>query len=164
MKINLQTIFKLQSILDQQIHKKHHASYFKNIFDLKLALHVELAECANEIRSFKFWSYKPASDDDIILGEYVDGIHFITSLGIYYHIDHLFNIPQQKKFINNCQITKYLIKLFSTINKINNKEHCYEWYKKFLIFGFKLGFKLNKIISKYKIKCQINHQRLKNNY
>lgn len=162
--INLQTIFKLQAILDQQIHKKHHASYLKNRLDLQLALYVELAECANEIRSFKFWSYKHASSNDIIMEEYVDVIHFITSLGIYYQINNIFNITNQKKFKNNNQITKYLIKLFSTIGNITNRKKCYTWYKSFLIFGFKLGFKLNEIIAKYKIKCKINHQRLQNNY
>ena len=47
-----------------------------------LALLVEIGELANETRSFKFWSVKPASEKKIILEEFVDGIHFILSLGI----------------------------------------------------------------------------------
>src|SRR5699024_6976154 len=55
----------------------------KNLFEEKiLALFVEIAELANETRCFKFWSNKPKNEDDVILAEYVDGLHFIMSLGL----------------------------------------------------------------------------------
>ena len=44
-----------------------------------MALLVE-RELANETRSFKFWSTKGPSANEIILEEYVDSIHFLLSL------------------------------------------------------------------------------------
>ena len=52
-----------------------------------LALLVEIGELANETRCFKYWSNKPASEREVILEEYVDGLHFILSIGIDLGID-----------------------------------------------------------------------------
>jgi dimeric dUTPase (all-alpha-NTP-PPase superfamily) len=45
-----------------------------------LALMVETSEMANEIRSFKYWSKKERSPDDVILEEFVDVLHFYLSI------------------------------------------------------------------------------------
>ena len=55
-----------------------------------LALLVEIGELANETRCFKYWSNKPASEREVILEEYVDGLHFILSIGIDLGIDKNF--------------------------------------------------------------------------
>ena len=55
-----------------------------------LALLVEIGELANETRCFKYWSNKPASERGVILEEYVDGLHFILSIGIDLGIDKNF--------------------------------------------------------------------------
>ncbi len=49
--------------------------------DRIIALIVEVAELSNEIRFFKYWSNKPASDKEVILSELVDCLHFAFSLG-----------------------------------------------------------------------------------
>lgn len=54
MKINLSTLFKQQEKFDKYIHKKYKLSYKRVYNEIKLALFVELAELANEIKSFKF--------------------------------------------------------------------------------------------------------------
>ncbi len=74
--------FEMQRKLDQYIEKEH-GLQDRSLFEEKtLALFVEIGELANETRCFKFWSKKPASDSKVILEEYVDGIHFILSLGL----------------------------------------------------------------------------------
>lgn len=45
-----------------------------------LAFVVEVAEFANEVRTFKHWSKKDPSPREVILEEYVDALHFLLSL------------------------------------------------------------------------------------
>ncbi len=69
--------------------QKEHDLQPKKIVKKKkmLALLVEIGELANETRCFKYWSNKPASEREVILEEYVDGLHFILSIGIDLGID-----------------------------------------------------------------------------
>ncbi|GAE45933.1 dimeric dUTPase [Mesobacillus boroniphilus JCM 21738] len=80
--MNTTHLFKMQKALDSHIESQHGLEN-EDLFDRKvLALLVEIGELANETRCFKFWSMKPSSERDIILEEFVDGVHFILSLGI----------------------------------------------------------------------------------
>lgn len=164
MKIDLTNLFKQQEVLDKHIHVQHNVNYAKIHTELKLALIVELAETANEIRSFKFWSNKAPSAKPIILEEYVDGIHFITSLCIYYKVKPLFDVKEQKQFSDKKSITNEFIKLFAEACKINSAGQAKAWYVKYLSFGFKCGFSIDEIQKAYDAKNQINHQRQENNY
>lgn len=72
----------MQKKLDTYIEENHQLQE-KNLFDDKiLALLVEMGELANETRCFKFWSTQTEVDEEAILEEYVDGIHFLLSLGL----------------------------------------------------------------------------------
>ncbi|HAQ08050.1 MAG TPA: dUTPase, partial [Bacillus bacterium] len=80
--MNIEKLFRMQKELDRHIELQH-GLVEEDLFDRKiLALLVELGELANETRCFKFWSLKPSSEKQVILEEFVDGIHFILSLGI----------------------------------------------------------------------------------
>ena len=81
-RIDLSEIFDQQIKLDKHIQSNHNLKYEDILEELKLALAVEMGELANEVRCFKFWSFKLPSEKSVILEEYVDGIHFITSLAI----------------------------------------------------------------------------------
>ncbi len=37
---------------------------------------------ANETRCFKYWSRKSSSERNVILEEYVDGLHFVLTIGL----------------------------------------------------------------------------------
>ncbi|WP_112181574.1 MULTISPECIES: dUTP diphosphatase [Paraliobacillus] len=77
-----QKLFTMQEQLDTYIQTNHQINA-NDLFDKKvLALLVEVGELANETRCFKFWSTKAPSERSVILEEYVDGIHFILSIGI----------------------------------------------------------------------------------
>ncbi|SDJ65103.1 dUTP diphosphatase [Salimicrobium halophilum] len=77
-----QKLYDYQRQLDAYIEEKNNVDR-GNIIDQKtLAFYVELGELANETRCFKFWSGKPSSDHETIKEEYVDGLHFLLSLGI----------------------------------------------------------------------------------
>ncbi len=101
--MNLSKLFEMQRVLDKRITDVHTVQEGENRLAKKiLALQVELGECANEWRGFKFWStdQEPRTrkyltnytEQDSHLGvgavwvnplleEYVDCLHFILSIG-----------------------------------------------------------------------------------
>lgn len=166
LKLNLANLFAKQKELDKKIHIEHKVNYKTVVKDLKLALLVELSELANEIKCFKFWSYKKSSPKNVILEEYVDGIHFITSLCIFYKVSSQFSIIwPQTKFKTKQEITNELLKLFeSSKTLLDSKTILHNWYQKYLIFGFKLGFSQKEIISAYNKKWLINFKRQAQKY
>ncbi|WP_346234525.1 dUTP diphosphatase [Lysinibacillus telephonicus] len=104
--MNLQKLFEAQQVLDEHIMNEHPVQENESRLAKKiLALQVELGECANEWRGFKFWSkdQEPrtafeeicecphcdgfcSNNDDhprnYVLEEYVDCLHFILSIGL----------------------------------------------------------------------------------
>ena len=92
--MNIEKLMTMQAGLDQHIELKH-GLQSENLVERKiLALLVELGELANETRCFKFWSLKGPADQETILMEYVDGIHFILSLAN----DHGFKLSVPEEF------------------------------------------------------------------
>ncbi|MBQ0045465.1 MAG: dUTP diphosphatase [Mycoplasma sp.] len=165
MKVDLTKIFNQQRELDKEIHTKHNVSYRTINRELKLALLVELGELANEIRSFKFWSLKKPSSKETILEEYVDGIHFITSICIRYIVSPKFEVKRYlNKYQNPKEITKAFVWLFRKTCNINTAWKARYWYMNYLKFGFRLGFSMEDIIKAYEKKNKVNHDRQKNNY
>lgn len=75
-------LFIMQDALDTRIFEQHHITREETHRRRMLALLVEVGELANETRCFKFWSTKASSEKGVVLEEYVDGIHFLLSLGI----------------------------------------------------------------------------------
>lgn len=164
--INLSEIFDQQTKLDQHIHSNHRLSYANIFEELKLALAVELGELANEVRCFKFWSFKQPSEKEVILEEYVDGIHFITSLAIAKNVKNYnqWSINVNSKQHTKKEITVLFNQLFGRVNKLNNKLSIVKWYKDYIKLGYALGFSFDEIKTAYTKKNEINHQRQNNNY
>lgn len=108
MLLNLTELFEVQRKLDAEIERKHPVAPGEDrLVKRILALQVELGECANEWRGFKFWStnqkpnekvitkhdiasyidgvytvVRPAEHSYPLLEEYVDCLHFILSVGL----------------------------------------------------------------------------------
>ncbi|AMA62057.1 dUTPase family protein [Kurthia sp. 11kri321] len=62
--MNLQKLFEAQAELDAYIEQQHPTLPGENRLEKKvLALLVELGECANEWRGFKFWSNRQTAND-----------------------------------------------------------------------------------------------------
>jgi dimeric dUTPase (all-alpha-NTP-PPase superfamily) len=119
MLVDLTDIFEMQIKLDRNIHQNHGVTYQIVIEEIKLALLVELGELANEVRCFKFWSNKTSSDKQTILEEYVDGIHFLTSMCLREHIPGKFEITNIHHVDDKKQITKLFNNLLD-LSKILN--------------------------------------------
>ena len=101
--IDLTNLYQKQAELDARIAENHNVSYETTRERRILALLVEIGEFANVTRCFKYWSNKPSEAQDIVLDEYVDGLHFFLSLGIdiktskktYNHTKHADNLTKQ---------------------------------------------------------------------
>jgi dimeric dUTPase (all-alpha-NTP-PPase superfamily) len=92
--MNLEKLFQTQKVLRDRIGYNEPDRFNKLI----LALLVELGECANEWRGFKFWSVNQIPHTSAVrvptmmeedkeyynplLEEYVDGLHFVLELGL----------------------------------------------------------------------------------
>ena len=162
--MKLTKLFSMQAELDSFIQKNRDTN--EDVFQSKgLALLVELAELANETRSFKFWSSKGPSDIEVILEEYVDSIHFLLSLGINLEFETMItNWPEGEV---EGELTELFLKTTESITYFL-KELTIESYSNVWIhygsIAKKLGFTHDAIIEAYIMKNEENYNRQKVGY
>lgn len=172
--MNLSKLFEIQSGLDYHIVKEKGLEG-QELLDKKiLALQVELGELANELPEvFKFWSNKK-NDYDKALKEYVDGVHFILSIGLELEIrperiivDLDYTEHTATETLNNTfTFIVYLkesidYKLFSP----DVVENYVTLVNLFIGLGEEhLGFTWEQIEQAYREKNKINHERQLSGY
>jgi dimeric dUTPase (all-alpha-NTP-PPase superfamily) len=162
--MDLKSLFEIQSKLDQKIMNTHQL-YDKDLIPSKiLALQVELGELANETRCFKFWSLKEASPRKVILEEYVDGLHFILSIGL----DNGY-MDGVEVTVNEQQRTQLeaFAQLFDLISTYFNEQTLTQYqslFQAFVDLGQVLGFTWSEIEQAYLEKNQVNHTRQQQGY
>ena len=128
----LEIIFENQKELDKHIHKKHNVTYANTKDELIVALGTELAELANEIRCFKFWSVKEPSSDDVIIEEFVDGLHFITAIALAYKMEPEDIKMKKSKKVNDKKFLNLCIKnLFFDLSILNDNKGISKWFEFF---------------------------------
>lgn len=155
----------MQQALDTHIEEKHQLQE-KDLFSKKvLALLVEIGELANETRCFKFWSVKPSSEKEVILEEFVDGVHFILSLGIEcgFH-ETPFELHKKSSSLN---VTDQFLTIFEMINLYKKTRSLKEYiamFEAYLQLAELLGFTYEEIVQAYFKKNEVNYQRQRNNY
>ncbi|GEL76822.1 dUTP diphosphatase [Tenuibacillus multivorans] len=156
-------LYALQRQLDDEIMDRIPKTRDEVLDDKILALIVEVSELANETRCFKYWSQKGPNNQSDILEEYVDGIHFLLSLGIdlgfkYHHRDHEVSAPS---------ITAYFHKIYEGINSFKqnpSQEHYLQLWLTYLSLGMQLGFSEQDIYDAYLNKNKVNHERQQSGY
>lgn len=163
--VNWTKLFEMQNQLDEYIAKTQNIEANDELFTKKiLALLVELGELANETRCFKFWSTKKSSEREIVLEEYVDGIHFILSLGISKN----FTItPQETREIHNDNLTKQFLDVFAkgiNFKQTTNQNTYNELVNAYLSLGYLLGFDPADIETAYVEKNEVNFARQDQGY
>ncbi len=131
--------------------------------DRIIALMVELGEVSNEIRFFKFWSKKPASEKDIIIDELVDCLHFAFSLGNTIENESwVFITDDMKRPIN------YIY--FDIVEKLHQlvTDQSQQLFRSMLFniveIAWYLGYSMEDIEIAYDKKNAINYERQDNNY
>jgi dimeric dUTPase (all-alpha-NTP-PPase superfamily) len=156
--MNLAKLFLMQSDLDTTIEEHHPRKKGESRHNEKvLSLLVELGELANETRCFKFWSHKPASERNIILEEYVDGIHFLLSIGLENGIEELSIKPIKKNTITEQFICLYNV--FSLMYVYFTPRAYSEAWSAYVGLAKLLGFEWNEVEEAYGAKNTINHAR-----
>lgn len=163
--MNLEKLFTMQKGLDSHIEAQH-SLQAEDLFDRKvLALLVELGELANETRCFKFWSLKPASAKEVILEEFVDGIHFILSLGIEAGFTEQISIRDEP--FQSESLTEQFLELYRIIEVFRSTRSLEDYQALFqasLHLAKLLGFSAVEIEQAYIQKNEVNYERQKQGY
>lgn len=187
--MNLDKLFDVQRKLDAEIERKHPAAPGEDRLAKRiLALQVELGELANEWRGFKFWSndQEPRTvgvihtdwddkgnavewdtfvNENPLLEEYVDCLHFILSIGLKHGYDE--QEPPRIIIWKSDSIERHFTKLIRVEweNHIKGDEEYYhEGFEKFIGLGEMLGFTWEQITEAYMSKNKVNWERQENGY
>ncbi len=163
MEYKFEAQFIKQIELDQKIMDKAQTTREATISQRLLAILVELGELANETRCFKYWSMRSASEQQIILEEYVDGIHFFLSVAIDLNeSDYTLITRDKQQDLTTCFLNVYA----KTSQLLTNYD--YLTYRKafssYLQLAYNLGFNQEMIDEAYYLKNACNHMRQANNY
>lgn len=167
MAMDFEKLYSMQKLLDERIETQH-GLQAENLVEKKiLALLVEIGELANETRCFKFWSLKPAAPLEKVLEEYVDGLHFILSLGL--DLDFTYNPTnnETKKKAGTGILVEQFLLVFQAVNQFQQKktiETYNDLFANYLSLGDYLGFTGEKIQQAYIQKNEVNHERQNQNY
>lgn len=162
--MNLTKLYTMQRELDAHIQDNHQLQQDNLIEKKILALLVEIGELANETRCFKFWSLKSPATKEKILEEFVDGIHFILSLGIecgFEENDLNFGNP----YFEN--LTEQFLSVFEWVNKFKAAqtfENFEKLFSAYILLAELLGFSSDEIEQAYIQKNEVNYERQQNGY
>lgn len=162
--MNIEKLLDMQEKLDQHIEQEHGLENADLIEKKILALLVEVGELANETRSFKFWSKKSSSSKEVILEEFVDGIHFILSLGLEIGIQQ-FDLGETN--YANEDVTKQFLEVFKSANYFSEErsvEHFQQLFRHYVYLGELLGFSHEEVFDAYVKKNEVNYNRQKEGY
>jgi dimeric dUTPase (all-alpha-NTP-PPase superfamily) len=172
--IILDELFAVQKVLRDRIGYDEPDRPYKLI----LALITEIGECANEQRSWKFWSkdqkprtrkartpYMDIEDAEFynpLLEEYVDGLHFVLEQGLeigqesfVFDANHSFKyFDIERQFI--------LVTWFAT--QMMEDDFYNQLVHSYIELGLMLGFTWEEIEQAYFAKNKINHVRQETGY
>lgn len=161
--MNLEKLFATQKKLDDRINEIHPAQEGESRLTKKvLAFIVEVSELANEWRGFKFWSNNQEPTNRI-LEEYVDGLHFLLSIGLEQGKTSvkLFTRPTQVDVVD-CFLDIYTSAVEMDMRcKYDDYDILFNDY---LLLGEMLGFTEDEIEQAYFRKNKVNHQRQEDGY
>jgi dimeric dUTPase (all-alpha-NTP-PPase superfamily) len=162
--MNIEKLLQMQEKLDQHIESEHGLSQ-EDLVDKKiLALLVETGELANETRSFKFWSTKGASGKEVILEEYVDGIHFILSLGLEIGLQE---IELDERHADAGDLNEQFLLVYQAITDFRQERsvnHYFSLFNHYLTLGEILGFSSSEVFDAYEAKNKVNYERQEEGY
>ena len=162
-RFDLTPLFALQQELDEEIARNHDVSYESTFPRRLLALLVELGEFANETRCFKYWSNKGPSPKEVILEEYVDGLHFLLSLGIPLGVrTHRHEVKAREK-----DLTDALLHIYEGASLLRNDYRIDSYLAlldEYLDILPLFGSNAQEAEASYRKKMDENHSRQRNNY
>ncbi len=159
--MNFKKIIKEQLLLDEAI-KKAHSIDQEDEKKMVIALYTEVGEFANEVQSFKYWKKNKNIDEDKLLEEYADGLHFLMSFAIRAKCSEII-----KPLILSNDVNYQFLKMFNSIDKLSKKLNKRRVEKSIAIYlGLAQILEIDdaKIEKAYMLKNKKNFERIKNNY
>jgi dimeric dUTPase (all-alpha-NTP-PPase superfamily) len=177
--MNFDLMLGLQRELDEDILFKHPLQEGEDRSEKRvLALVVELGELANETRCFKFWSTKGPSEKDIVLEEYIDGIHFFLSIALELNMSRIEKDKLKVYFNSRDTLSGHFLRAISKIIHLGNmkkmddlgkgqfdlKRTFYSAFAYYLLLGEELGFTKDDIEQMYLKKNAKNLKRQEEGY
>ena len=161
--IDLSKLYIKQAELDQRIADNHHVTYASTRERRILALLVEIGEFANATRCFKYWSNKKSEPQDIVLDEYVDGLHFFLSLGIDINVSKKkYNYTKKADNLTKQVLETY--RLASIFYKNQDEKSYIKAFQAFINIVPLLKVRWTTIEKAYYKKLGENYTRQDNNY
>ena len=161
--MTLNEIIEMQKTLDQRIHESKGLCSKDTLKSRIVALSVELAEMANEMRFFKFWSTK-TQNEERILEEAADCLHFIVSIGNELGFIPSFNDRKIGKTTDPTQlylkINKHLVEIDGGMGEYSYGALCDGFCELLALYDIST----QDLFNEYKIKNRVNHQRQDEGY
>ena len=160
----LNDLKQTQKKLDTLIFHTHDLSYEQTFQKRKIAFLIEIAEFMNATRAFKFWSYKKSHTKEILLEEYVDGLHFLLSIATDLQADFTHFAYYNLKFDNLEQWYLELNEQFILFHNVNTFENYFKAVNIFLNLPEICHFLDAEVIRSYYLKLHTNYERQKTAY
>lgn len=167
--MELKEIYELQRKIDEAFAARKDVDNTTRTRSLKefhrmktIALMVEAAEYANEIQTFKYWKANKNIQNDKILEEFADIMHFACSLAIEYKVPSNVEpiIASQDQNIQLAKLFSAISKCMKTLNTKNVQNAL-----ALALGSAKLnGYSDEEIYKWYKYKNDKNYQRIKDKY
>ncbi|WP_226583591.1 dUTP diphosphatase [Halobacillus litoralis] len=158
-----ESLYTMQGRLDEYIENQHKLYKGEKVQEKILALLVELGELANETRCFKFWSTKGPSDKAVILEEFVDGVHFLLSIGL--DLDLRFVSQSHNK--GDFEQTESFLKVYEAVERFRLQQDAPSYnqmFSAYLNLGLSLGITEDELRQAYENKNRINFERQDQGY
>ena len=161
--ILLEKLFIAQSELDATIANNHNISYETTRHRRIMACIVEIGELANATRCFKYWSNKGKEDDEIVLDEFADGLHFFLSLGVDIKTNKkVYHITKHKD-----NLTDQFLEIYHRLDIFYKKQDDVSYIKAFQAFLNLLPllrYRWSSLEKAYYKKLGVNYNRQETNY
>lgn len=155
--MDLQNLFILQKGVDQGFTENCNNDKNSLLPEKILGLQVKISELANLTQCYKFWVTSSDCKSSIILQQFVEGFHYILSIGLDKNYT---NINLEVQPLQN-DLTSQFINLYIDINdfvvcpSIDNYKTLFE---NFLSIGLSLGFDKEVIEKAYLEKNVLLHK------
>ncbi|MCV3743492.1 dUTP diphosphatase [Ureaplasma sp. ES3154-GEN] len=156
-------IFNLQKQLDETILKYANHDHLIDIARPRLlALLVEVGEFTNELQTFKYWKKQKQINQQKMLDELADVLHFAAAISLDLNVEPLI----QAKIIDQ-DLTEQIIGIYNGISLLAqnySKQNMTTVMQ--LIYGLCILLELDTqtITNAYKQKNQVNYQRVQSGY
>lgn len=174
--MNLKKMFQMQKKLDDRINYTKYDRLEKKV----VGFIVETNEWANENRWFKFWSVNQLPHTSAVrvptmmeedkeyynpmLEEFVDGLHFILSLGLEIDFDCDAWELEGEVYLDLTEQFMSILKSAIKFSESPNEDHYVDLIQNYIGLGEMIGFSWCEIEQAYFEKNAINHQRQESGY